>query len=927
MSIDFKNSKRGEINELRMELLSVKITRKKEALKKIIASMTLGKDVSPLFTDVLKCMDTPNIEIKKLVYLYIINYAKSQPDLAILAVNTFRKDARERANPLMRGLAVRTMGCIGVESIIDYIWEPLKDALNDEDPYVRKTAAISVSKLYDISPDRCEELEFVERLIDLLSDGNAMVVSNAVASLTEITNRKGKFFEMDGGSLHKLLTALSECTEWGRVYILDFLATHLPEDTREIEGAVQRVVPHLSHSNAAVVLSAAKVLIKYMDYIDDVDKLRSICRKLAPPLVSLMSSNPEIQYIAIKNINLILQKRNDIFRKGEEMKVFFWNFNDPLYVKLEKLEIMIRLVDLKSIDQFLHEVKEYAQELDVPFVRKSISAIGRCAIKLEKAADRWVQALIELVRTKVDYLVQESVKVIKDIFRRYPNRYESIIKDFWDNLKALNFADERAAMIWIIGEYADKISNSVLLIESFAENFNEEANVVQHAILTAAVKIYLKLEDEAEAMIAEILKLATEETDNSDLRNRGYVYWRMLTSDPEMAKEIILEEKPLISDHSEHMEPALLDSLISYLGTLYSISMKPPGKSIIAREKVKERFDLEDDEEIEEVEVVEDSTGMKRTEYKGEAEVQTFDDLIGLGGEEDITQVEELKDDNGLGSDLLDEMLGISPPTKPEKAEDFGDNFELDILGWIKEGDNALQYWRIPEKLWLEESDTSKEGKSGLEVSASFQRMKGKLVLEMNLTNSSSSETITDFAIKFDKNSFGLNPAEDMPDISLRKGESSKAIVHINTNENNNHQDPEKPIKIYCAMRTNLGVFLFHIPIMLSVLFVQQSTMASVNESDSGFSDHFEIPNMSVNLSKPLLIKERLIDNAILFLHEGRTNSGHPCLYFSAKTTANQFITLQLAFKDGECILGTKTKTEALVPLVQQWVSFILSRD
>jgi len=43
--------------------------------------------------------------------------------------------------------------------------------------------------------------------------------------------------------------------------------------------------------------------------------------------------------------------------------------------------------------------------------------------------------------------------------RRYPNRYESIIKDFCDNLKALNFADERAAMIWIVGEYADKISN------------------------------------------------------------------------------------------------------------------------------------------------------------------------------------------------------------------------------------------------------------------------------------------------------------------------------------------------------------------------------------------------------------------------------------------------------------------------------------
>ena len=101
-----------------------------------------------------------------------------------------------------------------------------------------------------------------------------------------------------------------------------------------------------------------------------------------------MSSNPEIQFIAIKNINLIIQKRPQIL--NHELKVFFVNFQDPLYVKLEKLEIMVKLVDLKTVDQFLHEVKEYAQEIDIPFVKKSVSAIGRCAIKLERAADRCV---------------------------------------------------------------------------------------------------------------------------------------------------------------------------------------------------------------------------------------------------------------------------------------------------------------------------------------------------------------------------------------------------------------------------------------------------------------------------------------------------------------------------------------------------------
>lgn len=57
----------------------------------------------------------------------------------------------EDTNPLIRALAVRTMGCIRVDKITEYLCEPLRKCLKDEDPYVRKTAAVCVAKLYDIS--------------------------------------------------------------------------------------------------------------------------------------------------------------------------------------------------------------------------------------------------------------------------------------------------------------------------------------------------------------------------------------------------------------------------------------------------------------------------------------------------------------------------------------------------------------------------------------------------------------------------------------------------------------------------------------------------------------------------------------------------------------------------------------------------------
>jgi hypothetical protein len=119
-------------------------------------------------------MHTDDIEQKKLVYLYLINYAKTQPDLVILAVNTFVRDTDDQ-NPLVRALAIRTMGCIRVEKIIDYIAGPLQKCLNDENPYVRKTAAICVAKLYDLKPELVLENGFLEQLREMISDSNPMV--------------------------------------------------------------------------------------------------------------------------------------------------------------------------------------------------------------------------------------------------------------------------------------------------------------------------------------------------------------------------------------------------------------------------------------------------------------------------------------------------------------------------------------------------------------------------------------------------------------------------------------------------------------------------------------------------------------------------------------------------------------------------------
>jgi vesicle coat complex subunit len=110
---------------------------------------------------------------------------------------------------------------------------------------------------------------------------------------------------------------------------------------------LERIASNLSHQNPGIVLSTIRIIIKYLDYISNMEVIRNMCRRVSPVLVTLMTCDHEFQYVVLKNINIIIQKRPMILEK--EIKMFFCHYNDPHYIKLEKLEILLKLSDDNNI--------------------------------------------------------------------------------------------------------------------------------------------------------------------------------------------------------------------------------------------------------------------------------------------------------------------------------------------------------------------------------------------------------------------------------------------------------------------------------------------------------------------------------------------------------------------------------------------------
>jgi vesicle coat complex subunit len=122
------------------------------------------------------------------------------------------KDATNKSNPLVRALAIRTMGCLRVKSLCTYLKEPLNNALGDSDAYVRKNAVLCVPKVYEIEPNLIEENQMINKLKKILeTDKNSIVLANTIIALSEINMlRPVKVRILTKNNLENVLVALNE---------------------------------------------------------------------------------------------------------------------------------------------------------------------------------------------------------------------------------------------------------------------------------------------------------------------------------------------------------------------------------------------------------------------------------------------------------------------------------------------------------------------------------------------------------------------------------------------------------------------------------------------------------------------------------------------------------------------------------------------
>ncbi|KAL9249746.1 AP3-complex subunit beta-A-like protein [Drosera capensis] len=197
-------------------------TEKCEALKRLLALIAQGVDVSSFFPRVVKNVASQSLEVKKLVYLYLLHYAEKRPNEALLSINCFQKDLVD-TNPLVRAWALRTMAGIRLHVIAPLVLVAVSKSARDASVYVRKCAAYALSKLNDLQQE--QNTCAVEEIIGiLLNDNSPGVVGAAASAFNSICPNN---LSLIGRNYARLCELLPDVEEWGQITLVGLLLRYV----------------------------------------------------------------------------------------------------------------------------------------------------------------------------------------------------------------------------------------------------------------------------------------------------------------------------------------------------------------------------------------------------------------------------------------------------------------------------------------------------------------------------------------------------------------------------------------------------------------------------------------------------------------------------------------------------------------------------
>ena len=231
------------------------------------------------------------------------------------------------------------------------------------------------------------------------------------------------------------------------------------------------------------------------------------------------------------------------------------------------------------------------------------------------------------------------------------------------------------------------------------------------------------------------------------------------------------------------------------------------------------------------------------------------------------------------------------------------------------------------------------EKSGGIEVFAGFHQVNGKVVMELEFQNASSSAPVSNLAIQLNKNAFGLSPSSQQITLSppVNLGYNGKASVELVTSQGmmtqtNPGQAVSSQIQVAIKNMATSHIFYFAANFDLEALFSSDGAMdrsafietwKNIDDSNELYGTISDLPATSLNIDQ---VQAKFEMYNIFFIARRSAMENQEVVYFSMKTITGMEFLAELTFKQGvnACKVCIKTENSAYGAIAKNAIENLL---
>ncbi|GEQ68142.1 hypothetical protein JCM33374_g1809 [Metschnikowia sp. JCM 33374] len=432
------------------KLLSSRLDREiLNGMKCVIALISSGEDGTVYFADVVKNVTSTNPRVRALVMIYVEKYAESEPDTALLSINSVQKLLNDKT-PNVRSASIRTLGGIRIPEIASLVLLCIKRTTTDRQPEVRSNTALAISSAFSI--EGVEKHQLLAQLTTLLSDPSPLVVGTSVKVFVKLKPHliklsRAKAWAPIHSNYRRYVRMLKDLDDWSRCVLTDLLVEYC-----------RKFVPR-----PTLTLADGSVTDFPEDFNSFPDEYQ--CR-MDSDLESFLNG---VSVAAYSSSNLVVL--STIFSE-------------------EKASLIIKELQFNATS--------YRREI----AQSAVRAIGFCCQKSPNWTDRILRwCLLEMENNSGSLILADLLKVIRFLLQQKHASSlsnEQVIKTVYrlslmlQNSHVQYNEEAKASIIWTIGEFTELTKNIIGpdVLRQSLKTYAEEPEKVRYELLFLAAKSY-----------------------------------------------------------------------------------------------------------------------------------------------------------------------------------------------------------------------------------------------------------------------------------------------------------------------------------------------------------------------------------------------------------------------------------------------------